>query len=281
MAFIILEGLDRTGKSTVAELYKKQGYEVVHLSAPDKKYTEDGYTGPSYLDDVLDMIMEYDGRDVVWDRSWYGELVWPHVYGRKPMLDDEALEIINEFEERNQVEKILMVDPDTESHWKRCVENKEPLNRSQFMVANQLFSKLAHKHGFMPRELKDFNEHPGAKGKDTPLIQEEKSDVERKDTSVDSTLPAADPIKTVKKPKETTNQAQEKLERANAINGILSKRIVRQRGVVYDKLDTEIRSYLKDQLALLLGGTTDTSLTKDEIQVLKVFCERLKQRSSE
>ena len=28
MSWIILEGLDRTGKSTVAELYKEKGFEV-------------------------------------------------------------------------------------------------------------------------------------------------------------------------------------------------------------------------------------------------------------
>ena len=46
--WIILEGLDRTGKSSVADYYRQQGYEVVHMSAPDKKYSQSGYTGPSY-----------------------------------------------------------------------------------------------------------------------------------------------------------------------------------------------------------------------------------------
>jgi len=94
LAWIILEGLDRTGKSTVAELYKKQGYEVVHMSAPNKKYKEDGYAGPLYIDEVLDMYMQYDGQDVIFDRSPYGEAVWPHVYGRPPMLDEDDFEVL-------------------------------------------------------------------------------------------------------------------------------------------------------------------------------------------
>ena len=65
MAFVILEGIDRTGKSTVAEVYKEKGFEVVHMDAPDKKYAKDGYTGPSYLDDLVELFISYSGKDVV------------------------------------------------------------------------------------------------------------------------------------------------------------------------------------------------------------------------
>ena len=92
MAWIILEGLDRTGKSTVAELYKRQGYEVVHMSAPNKKFTQPGYTGPSYLDEMIDIYMKYSHKDVCFDRSPYGETVWPFVYGRKAQLSEEEIE---------------------------------------------------------------------------------------------------------------------------------------------------------------------------------------------
>ncbi|HWY36243.1 MAG TPA: hypothetical protein VNX68_16475 [Nitrosopumilaceae archaeon] len=112
----MLEGLDRTGKSIVAELYKKQGYDVVHMSAPDKKYKNPGYAGPSYLDDVLELVMQHDGKDVVFDRTWMGELIWPHVYGREPLLTEDDLEIIREFEDRNSTNRILMVDPDQQAH---------------------------------------------------------------------------------------------------------------------------------------------------------------------
>jgi len=91
MAWIFIEGLDRTGKTTVSELYKKQGYEVVHFSAPSKKYKVAGYAGPSYIDDIMEMYLSLDGKDVVFDRSSYGELVWPKVYGREPELNLEDL----------------------------------------------------------------------------------------------------------------------------------------------------------------------------------------------
>ena len=67
MAWIQVEGVDRSGKSSVAEMYKTQGYEVVHMDAPDKKYFIPGYSGPSYLEEMVDMYTKYSGKDVVFD----------------------------------------------------------------------------------------------------------------------------------------------------------------------------------------------------------------------
>jgi hypothetical protein len=85
MSFVIIEGLDRTAKSTLANMYVQKGYKLIHFSAPDKKYSESGYSGPSYLEDLIEMMVSLSGQDVVFDRSHYGELIWPYVYGRRPL----------------------------------------------------------------------------------------------------------------------------------------------------------------------------------------------------
>ena len=145
MSWIVIEGLDRTGKSTVADYYRAKGFEVIHMSAPNKKFSSPGYAGPSYLDETVELLMSKDSQNVVWDRSWYGEShIWPSVYGRASQLSEDELEIIREFEDRNQTIRILMFDPNVEAHWKRCVDNKEPLTRVQFDHARQLYSKMAH-----------------------------------------------------------------------------------------------------------------------------------------
>lgn len=285
MSFIVLEGLDRTGKSTVAELYKKQGYEVVHLSAPDKKYTQDGYAGPSYLDDLLELIMQYDGKDVVWDRSWYGEFVWPHVYGRAPMLTEDDIEVLQEFEDRNNTQRILMIDPNTQAHWERCVANSEPLNQHQFKVASALFNKMAHKYNFIPQQLGDFDEQAVAAGKDTDTPKEEEANslgtnkVTELDSAVANNNDTGAPEVKVQEAGKT--EEQEKLEKANAINSILSKRIVRQKGVVFDRLETDIKVFLQQQLSVLLGSNSSTSsLSDEEVQILKLYCQRIKDKQA-
>lgn len=288
MSWIILEGLDKTGKSTVAELYRKRGFEVVHMSAPSNKYSEEGYTGPSFLDDILELYMKYDNKDVIFDRSSYGELVWPHVYGRQAMLNNDDFEILQEFEDRNQTEKILMVDTNVEDHWRRCIENNEPLTRPQFNIANRLFTKLAHNFNFIPRQLNDFE----------PKIAEDKSNntttLEKvakpqsidarksKTTMVDSSVTTA--IKSRKTITTENNKTKEQtiLEKANAINSILSKRIIKQKGSTFDLIESDIKNYLNRQLKILFNGGTNTEeLTNDEIVILKLYAKRILDKQKE
>ena len=70
---------------------------------------------------------------------------------------------------------------------------------------------------------------------------------------------------------------QLKLEKANAINEILSKRILKQKGDAYDSLEQEIRLFLNTKLGQLFGtNTTDQSLSlsKEEIVFYKTMFKR-------
>lgn len=272
MSWIILEGLDRTGKSTVANFYKKKGYEVVHMSAPNKKYVEPGYTGPSYLDELLDLYMKHNNKDVVFDRSGYGEMVWPVVYGRKPQLTEEDLEILRDYESINQAERILMHDSNADAHWKRCVENKEPLTKQQFINANILFRKMAEKFEFTKLELTQFQAQ--YLGGEQPQTTEEVEVVSETITQTENSTTKV----TISAPKSNKPTELQKLELANSINEILSKRILKQKGNIYDNLENEIRGFLSDKLSEIFGSSTNTSLTKEEIQILKLYAQRIKNK---
>lgn len=276
MAWIILEGLDRTGKSSVGELYKRQGYEIIHMSAPNKKYSQPGYTGPSYLDELLDIYMRSSGKDVVFDRSGYGEFIWPFVYNRKSQLTDEDIEVLQDIENQNDVQKILMYDANTEAHWKRCVDNNEPLTRPQFNQANVLFDKMARKYGFDRKQLGDFaalqksvvspvssNVQPNAGNVvEAPVEQVgEAPDVSGRQVS-------------------SSEKSREllKLEKANAINDVLSKRIIKSKGAIYDDLEKDIRDFLHAKLSTIFGENEAKGFTPDEVQILKIYCKQLKQK---
>lgn len=274
MAFIILEGVDRSGKSTLAKAYESQGYKYIHFDAPDKKYTKPGYTGPSYLDDMIDLLVSLSGQDVVFDRSWYGEIVWPQVYGRRSLLTDEDIEVLQEIESNNSPTRILMYDTNVESHWKRCVDNKEPLSRTQFDSAYQLYDHAASKYQFTKLTKQDV---------DHLLKDNTKTEVQEQMQTAASTIEQTENESNVVKietPHKLTAE-QLKLQQANAINDIMSSRIVKKKGSEYDIVETKIRSFLNVELSKLLG--TDKAQEKplfseEEITLLKALVNRIREK---
>jgi hypothetical protein len=263
MSLILLEGLDRTGKSSLAEHFKSEGYEVIHLSAPSKKYKEPGYTGPSYLDDMMDLLQQAATKDIVLDRTHYGELIWPTIYGRDAMLSEEDIETLREMEDAVGVKRILMHDPDMEAHWKRCVDNNEPLTRPQFLRARTLYERMAKKYGF---EKTTLTEVPGFE------------DIASAEPSKTAT-----PVAQEQPKKESTtakSKEQIKLEKANAINDVLSKRIIKSKGGAYDEIESEIRAHLNKSLGIILGSEQPDSFSKDEMALLRALVTRLKEKGA-
>jgi hypothetical protein len=255
MALIILEGLDRVGKTTVANLYAKKGYEIVHMSAPPK-----GQTSDLFLEEMANLVTSAASRDIILDRSYYGEaFIWPNIYTRSPLIDVDGIEALRELEESVGVQRILMHDSNSESHWKRCVENNEPLTKIQFVKARNLYYTMADQYGFVKKTLHDFSDS----------IKEETVDVEN--SNVESTKKILVESKTLH---------QVKLEKANAINDILSKRIIKSKGPIYDDLEKSVRLFLNNELSKLFGSAQQSanSFSEDEVQLLKFFCERLKQK---
>ncbi len=285
MALILLEGLDRTGKSTVAAYYRSLGYEVVHLSAPPK-----GTTTDQYLQEMIDLISSAATRDIVMDRTHYGECVWPEVYGRKPLLGDDEFEVLREIEEAVGIQRILMTDPNYDAHWQRCVDNKEPLTKQQFVKARAIYSQMAHKYGFEIVTLPKFVEaYPDAKdyvnlepNKTTTVIVSGPN--EKGETTTQVVDPNGKPNDTTaaKYPGKTPEQI--KLERANAINEILSKRILKPKGSMYDDLENDIRDFLNNKLGTLLGGgktVNELSLSPSEIRFYKAMYKKALENKGE
>lgn len=257
MSLLILEGLDRVGKSSVAAHFEAKGYELVHQSAPPK-----GMTADIFLEEQMQLISAAASKDIVLDRSYYGELVWPQVYGRGALLSDESLEALREIEDSVGVTRILMHDNNVEAHWKRCVDNNEPMTKPQFIRARALFTALAEKHGFQRKTLQDFPE--------IPIIQQE---VKAKPTEVQAVVQPA--------PVQKLTNEQIKLETANAINDILSKRLIKQKGPIYDKIEINLRTYLNTELGKILGTKTENNtgqFSSEEVELLRFFCKKLKEK---
>lgn len=292
MAWILLEGLDRSGKSSVAKHYEEQGYKVVHMEAPDKKYFDPSYGGESYLEEIVRMYSEYDGQDVIFDRSCYGELIWPNVYGRLPMLTEEDLEYLGHMERNNDASKILMYDSDTEAHWQRCVENKEPLTRQQFGRANIFYERLANDYGFQKKQLTDFEEIvPDATGSndertvDEPLptvgeLHESNGNTDNNGTSNGTSSVGERGLLRSNEESDDNASIEDKLEKANAIRALLSGKIIKKKGEIYDQLDEAVREFLQRELDEIFSPKQkpEVSFSDEEIAILKIYAQRIKEK---
>lgn len=273
MALIILEGMDRTGKSSVAHMFERQGYELIHMSAPTK-----GLTSDLFLEEMMDLVSLGAHKDIVLDRSYYGEAcIWPKVYGRESLMDEQGLEIIREIEAAVGTKHILMHDPSSEGHWQRCVENNEPLTRVQFVKARSLYSGMADKYEFDRKTLKDYPEAeqplPEA---NKPAKQLPDSSSECKPSDVSANQTKGDQAHLLK------SKEQLKLERANIINEVLDKRLIKGKGPMYDEVERSVRHFLNNELGKILGTTTATpGLSNEEIELLKFFCKRLKDKETQ
>lgn len=273
MALVLLEGLDRTGKSTVAAYFETLGFEKIHMSAPPK-----GTTPDQYMQEMVDLLQTAATRDIVLDRTHYGELVWPQIYGRKPLLDEEMIDALREIEDSVGVQRIWMTDDDLKAHWQRCIDNKEPLDKAQFTRARGLYSSMAQKYGFEKVTLQTFiKQFPDAQA---IVDQQNANNLETKTLQVTNgvttevELPATPVSSTSAKYPGKTPQ-QHKLEVANAINDIMSKRILKTKGLVYDDIENELRHFLNTKLGKLLGGeVNELSLTPEEIKFYKAMYKR-------
>lgn len=87
MALFVLEGLDRTGKSTLAgelarelEVLDGQVSDIAHFGAPKTEHA---------LDEYLEPLLDYrpgGGHHLIYDRAHIGEAVWPAVFDRDPKI---------------------------------------------------------------------------------------------------------------------------------------------------------------------------------------------------
>ena len=273
MALVICEGLDRVGKTTVATYFATLGFEVVHMSAPSKHHTSD-----SFLQEMVELVSSAATKDIFLDRSYYGELIWPQIYNRKSLLSEEDIDVIRELEEAVGVQRIWMTDDDLKGHWQRCIDNKEPLDKAQFTRARALFSTIAQKYGFEKVTLQTFvKQFPDAQSivdKQAALNLEAKT--LQVTNGVTTEMKSDEVISTthIKYPSGKTPE-QHKLEVANAINDVLSKRILKTKSSIYDDIENEIRLFLNTKLGKLLGGSSnELSLNPDEIKFYKEMYKR-------
>lgn len=139
--FVVIEGLDRTGKTTLAKQLQEsvRFLDYVHFNKPERHPLEE-YVKPLDVGAL---------PHAVFDRYHWGEAVWPHVFHRPTDYDEEMLYYTElALESRGAVMVLTRREP--EEIIRACREDGEDLQGAQQVrIADGLFG-IAATHSILP-----------------------------------------------------------------------------------------------------------------------------------
>lgn len=132
---IIIEGIDRTGKSTLADaIAEKVGGEVIHSSKPTRHPLREYETR-------LKDYVPGTGQHLILDRWHVGELVWPEIFGRKSEYDFAMFAHTEMFLRSRGALLVYATRDDHEQHARELIEFGEPIDWDQAARALDLFDR--------------------------------------------------------------------------------------------------------------------------------------------
>ena len=127
---IIIEGPDGAGKTTLANKIKDQtGYLLMHRSQP--KTEEDK---KRMMDEYMQVIKS--GKNCVFDRSWYSEMVYGPVMRDASVITYPQMYELERMLARNGALIIHCTGPEI-ALWKRCLKRGE-----DYITDRETFSKI-------------------------------------------------------------------------------------------------------------------------------------------
>lgn len=134
---IMLEGLDRTGKTTLGEaIAKRLGAPLIHKGQPQSDW---------FMEYVAPLAAHQPGLDLVLDRWHWGEMVWPFAFGRRGLMGVNEFRYVDAAMAKLGAVAVLGTGDD-DVLWASAVADDEPIakaGRESFNQAHRLFRKVA------------------------------------------------------------------------------------------------------------------------------------------
>ena len=133
---IILEGADRTGKSTLAaELKRLTGGEVIHAGKPTQPPLWE------YLAPLAD-VGPHSDRHVILDRWHWGEWIWPKIFGRESEMTWDLLKTIDKELMSRGAFTIYCHREDYRRWAKELVQYNEPIGVAELFTALDMYEHV-------------------------------------------------------------------------------------------------------------------------------------------
>ena len=132
---IIIEGCDGTGKTTLCKkLAERYGWDIVHVTSKD----------PNDFDFYRQTMRK---TNVVFDRHFIGEMIYPQIYNRKGNLDRHDLEYFIHQSYKEKCPVIVLTTDLEEIHRRLSVRGEEKFVAEKIETINKQFLSIALKYG--------------------------------------------------------------------------------------------------------------------------------------
>ena len=127
---IIIEGVDRIGKTTLAKkIAKRYKLDYVHV----------GINDPKDYDFYYQTLRK---RNVIFDRHFIGEMIYPSVFNRKKQLTIEEFKKLMQFSFEEEIKVIILYSDDHELLNKRMRRERYKQVRMQYQLINKAFHTI-------------------------------------------------------------------------------------------------------------------------------------------
>ena len=133
---IIIEGADGTGKSTVSNYLKeKYNLEYIHVNGND----------PNTFEWYMDLL---EKNNVIFDRHFIGEMIYPYIFDRKCNLSQEQFDILLKKTKELNYNIIIMTEKDNVI-LKRLHDrlNEDESVIKTLKIVNKIFRVIARRIG--------------------------------------------------------------------------------------------------------------------------------------
>ena len=131
---IIVEGCDGTGKTTLCkQLAEKYGWDIVHVTSKD----------PNDFDFYKQTMRK---TNVVFDRHFIGEMIYPRVYNRKGNLDRHDLEYFIKESYKQKCPVIVLTADIEELKRRLSIRGEESFVLDKLSSINDQFIAIALKY---------------------------------------------------------------------------------------------------------------------------------------
>jgi hypothetical protein len=137
----IIEGADGTGKTTFAmKLAQRHNAKYLHADKPKESIWYKEYINPITSDNM------------VLDRWHLGEIVWPHIFGRESLFNDETFDYCNWELAKMGAQLILLVRPE-DAIADELLSRGEESHMEAVMLSRSLFIQAFNKVKYLDKRI--------------------------------------------------------------------------------------------------------------------------------